>query len=171
MNTAEEEIRKILRRNHHLRPGRADDFTISNQAAVIAARRESGRAFTLLIASTAAVSLLVGGIGIMAVMLISIRERIKEIGLRRAVGAKKSDILAQFMAESLLLSIIGGLAGIVIGVAVAAIIARLAQWPLIISPRLVILAFSATIAMGIVFGIYPAMKAAGFDPIRALQFE
>jgi putative ABC transport system permease protein len=171
MNVAEQEIRKILRLSHHLRPGRADDFTIRNQAAVIAAQRESGQAFTLLIASTAAVSLLVGGIGIMAVMLISIRERIKEIGLRRAVGAKRSDILAQFMAESLILSISGGLIGIIIGLAGAAIIAYFAQWPLIISPQLVTLSFLATISMGIVFGIYPAMKAARLDPIRALQFE
>ncbi len=171
MVTAEKEIKKILRAAHHLQPGRADDFTIRNQASIIAARQESGQAFTLLIASTAAVSLLVGGIGILAVMLISIRERIREIGIRRAVGAQKSDILAQFMAESLILSISGGLIGIIIGLTAAALIAFFAHWPLIIPPRMVVISFLTTIGMGIAFGIYPAMKAANLDPIKALQFE
>ncbi|VAW39838.1 ABC-type antimicrobial peptide transport system, permease component [hydrothermal vent metagenome] len=171
MHRAESEIRTILRATHHLRRGKADDFTIQNQTSVIEAQRESSRAFTLLTSSIAAVSLLVGGIGILAVMLISIRERIKEIGVRRAVGARKSDILTQFMAESLLLSIGGGAIGIILGLTVTAIIAFFAHWPFYLPFDLIAISFLATIFMGILFGVYPAKKAADLDPIKALQFE
>ena len=171
MDRAESEIRTILRAAHHIRKDKPDDFTIQNQASVIAAQKESGRTFTLLISSIAAVSLLVGGIGILAVMLISIRERIKEIGIRMAVGAKKSDILMQFLAESLLLSIGGGIIGITLGVTAAVIIAIFADWPFTLSPSVLAISFLSTVAMGIFFGVYPAKKAANLDPIKALQFE
>ncbi len=171
MERAEAEIRSILRAAHHLRQGRADDFTIQNQAAVIEAQRESSQTFTLLIGSIAAVSLLVGGIGILAVMLISVRERTREIGLRMAVGARKSDILAQFLGEALLLGCAGAIIGVGIGMGASAMIAWFARWPLVLPIDLIVLAFAATLGMAIVFGVYPAVKAAGLDPIKALQFE
>ena len=171
MDQAATEIRDVLRQAHHLRKGRADDFTISNQAVVLQAQRESSRTFTFLISSIAGVSLLVGGIGILAVMLISIRERIQEIGIRRAVGAKKSDILLQFLDESLLLSIGGGIIGIILGTAVAFTLAVFADWPFILPMKVVGMSFLSTVFMGICFGVYPARKAASLDPVKALQFE
>lgn len=171
MDQAESEIRDALREAHHLRKGRPDDFTIRNQASVLKAQRESSRTFTFLISSIAAVSLLVGGIGILAVMLISIRERIKEIGIRMAVGAKKSDILLQFLAESLLLSIGGGVIGIILGITVAVILTFFADWQFVLSLNVVVMSFLSTVIMGICFGVYPAKKAASLDPIKALQFE
>jgi len=171
MDRAENEVRDVLREKHHLREGKEDDFTIQNQATVLEAQRESGKAFTLLIGSIAAISLLVGGIGILAVMLIAIRERIKEIGIRRAVGAKRIDILIQFLSEALILSISGGIIGVMIGVVVSIITAFLAGWPFIISIGTITAAFVSTLIIGVVFGVYPASKAARLDPIKALQFE
>ena len=171
MDQAESEIRDILREAHHLRKGHADDFTIRNQASILETQRESSRTFTFLISSIAAVSLLVGGIGILAVMLISIRERIKEIGIRMAVGAKKSDILLQFLAESLLLSIGGGIIGIILGITIAVILTFFADWQFVLPLNVVVLSFLSTVIMGICFGVYPAAKAASLDPIKALQFE
>jgi len=171
MSKAESEIRTILREAHHIRKDKPDDFTIQNQASVIEAQKESSQTFTLLISAIAAVSLLIGGIGVLAVMLISIRERIKEIGIRMAVGAKKSDILIQFLAESLLLSIGGGIFGIILGITVAVIIAVFADWPFRLPLYIVAISFLSTVAMGIFFGVYPAKKAADLDPIKALQFE
>jgi len=171
MHAAEVEVRGILRRAHHLRGDKSDDFTIQNQASVIDAQRESGRMFTLLIGSIAAVSVLVGGIGIVAVMLISIRERIKEIGIRMAVGARKSDILIQFLAESLLLSIGGGIVGTLVGGIGAVVISICAGWPFILPWNMVAMAFLSTVVIGILCGVYPARKAANLDPVTALQFE
>ena len=171
MDRAEQEIRAALRAGHHLRAGRADDFTIQNQATVLKTRRTSGQAFTLLISAIAAVSLLVGGIGVLAVMLISVRERIKEIGIRRAMGARKSDILLQFLAESLLLSISGGIIGIITGITAAIIITILADLPFILPLNVILISLLSTVIMGVTFGVYPASKAAGLDPIKCLQFE
>ncbi len=171
MGRAESETRTVLREAHHIRTGKPDDFTVQNQVSVLEAQRESSRTFTLLISAIAAVSLLVGGIGIMAIMLISIKERIKEIGIRRAVGAKKSDILIQFLAESLLLSIGGGIIGIILGITIAVIIAIFANWPFSLSLNVVAISFLSTIIMGILFGVYPAQKAAQLDIVKALQFE
>ncbi len=171
MDQAEREISSILREKHHIKEGKADDFTIQNQATVLETQRESSKAFTLLIGSIAAISLLVGGIGILAVMLISIRERIKEIGIRRAVGAKRRDILIQFLSEALILSIGGGVMGVIVGIAVSMFIAIFAGWPFIISMNAVAASFLSTFIIGIFFGVYPAIKAARLDPIKALQFE
>lgn len=171
MDQAEREISSILREKHHIKEGKADDFTIQNQATVLETQRESSKAFTLLIGSIAAISLLVGGIGILAVMLISIRERIKEIGIRRAVGAKRRDILIQFLSEALILSIGGGVMGVIVGIAVSMFIAIFAGWPFIISMNAVAASFISTFIIGIFFGVYPAIKAARLDPIKALQFE
>ena len=171
MKQAEEEIGVILRERHHIREGKENDFTILNQTAILEAQQESSRTFTLLIGSIAALSLLVGGIGVLAVMLIAIRERIKEIGIRRAVGAKRRDILIQFLSEALLLSIGGGMIGIVLGVVVAILTAIFAKLPLIIPIDAVGVSFLATFIIGVFFGVYPARKASLLDPIKALQFE
>jgi putative ABC transport system permease protein len=171
MKQKAEEISVVLRERHHIREGKADDFTILDQTAVLEAQQESSRTFTLLIGSIAALSLLVGGIGILAVMLISVGERIKEIGVRRAVGAKRRDILVQFLSEALLLSIGGGIIGVVLGVAISALTAIFAKLPLIIPVDVVELSFLAAFIIGVFFGVYPARKAALLDPIKALQFE
>jgi putative ABC transport system permease protein len=171
MDQAEKELSSILRGKHHIKDDKADDFTIQNQATVLETQKESSKAFTLLIGSIAAVSLLVGGIGILAVMLISIRERIKEIGIRRAVGAKRRDILIQFLSEALILSISGGVIGVIIGITVSMLIAIFSGWPFVISINAVAASFLSTFVIGIFFGVYPARKAALSDPIKALQFE
>lgn len=171
MSKAESEVRTILRERHRIKKGKSDDFTIQNQEAVLEAQKESRKTFTLLTSSIAAISLLVGGIGILAVMLISIRERIREIGIRRAVGAKRSDILIQFLTESLLLSISGGAMGIILGIVLSVITAIFADWPLSIPINAIMISFLSTFIIGIFFGVYPAKKAANLDPIKALQFE
>jgi len=171
MDRAEKEINAILREKHHLREGKADDFTIQNQATVLETQRESSKAFTLLIGSIAAISLIVGGIGILVVMLISIKERTKEIGIRRAVGAKRRDILLQFFSEALILSIGGGVIGVIIGITVSVVVAFFAGWPFIISINAIVAALLSTFIIGIFSGVYPARKAALLDPIKALQFE
>jgi putative ABC transport system permease protein len=171
MRQAEEEISIILRERHHIREGKDNDFTILNQTSILEAQQESSRTFTLLIGSIAALSLLVGGIGVLAVMLISIRERIKEIGIRRAVGAKRRDILIQFLSEALLLSIGGGMIGVVLGVVASILTAVFAKLPLIIPMDAVGVSFLATFIIGVFFGVYPARKASLLDPIKALQFE
>jgi putative ABC transport system permease protein len=171
MADAEFEIKELLRQNHRLRGNQQDDFTVLNQTEIIKTQREASKTFTLLIGSVAFISLLVGGIGILAVMLISIRERIKEIGIRRAIGAKREDILLQFLGESLILSIVGGMIGIGLGVASALAISRLAGWNPIISTIALVVSFASSIIIGIFAGVYPAIKAAFLDPIKALQFE
>jgi len=171
MKQAAEEISVVLRERHHIREGKDNDFTILNQTAILEAQQESSRTFTLLIGSIAALSLLVGGIGVLAVMLISIRERIKEIGIRRAVGAKRRDILIQFLSEALLLSIGGGMIGVVLGVVASILTAVFAKLPLIIPMDAVGVSFLATFIIGVFFGVYPARKASLLDPIKALQFE
>jgi putative ABC transport system permease protein len=171
MDQAEKEISAILREKHHLKEGKADDFTIQNQATVLETQRESSKAFTLLIGSIAAISLIVGGIGILVVMLISIKERTKEIGIRRAVGAKRRDILFQFFSEALILSIGGGIIGVIIGITVSMVVAFFAGWPFIVSINAVATALLSTFIIGIFSGVYPARKAALLDPIKALQFE
>jgi len=171
MKQAAEDISVILRERHHIRDGKDNDFTILNQTAILEVQQESSRTFTLLIGSIAALSLLVGGIGVLAVMLISIRERIKEIGIRRAVGAKRRDILIQFLSEALLLSIGGGMIGVVLGVVVSILTAIFAKLPLMIPMDAVGVSFLATFIIGVFFGVYPARKASLLDPIKALQLE
>ncbi|OGX19150.1 MAG: hypothetical protein A3K83_05315 [Omnitrophica WOR_2 bacterium RBG_13_44_8b] len=171
MSLAQSEITFILRERHHIKKDKPDDFTIQNQSLMLETQRESKKTFTLLTSSIAAISLLVGGIGILAVMLISIKERIQEIGIRRAVGAKKKDILVQFLAEALLLSTSGGLIGILLGITASVITSIFADWPLIIPLNLIIVSFLSAFVIGIFFGVYPAKKAANLDPIKALQFE
>ena len=171
MDATAKEIELILRERHHIREGKENDFTVLNQTTILEAQRESSKTFALLIASMAALSLLVGGIGILAVMLISIRERIKEIGIRRAVGAKRKDILIQFLSEALLLSIGGGIIGIISGVSISVLLAIFARISVVIPVETVILSFLATLIIGVFFGVYPARKASLLDPIKALQIE
>lgn len=171
MAEAESEVKDVLRQNHRIREDTQDDFTVLNQTEIIETQREASRTFTLLIGSVAFISLMVGGIGILAVMLISIRERIKEVGIRRALGAKRRDILFQFLSEAFILSLSGGIIGIVLGVALSYAIAIFAEWNLIISSISIIASISSSIIIGIIAGVYPAIKAAFLDPIKALQFE
>ncbi len=170
LDRAEAEIRQLLRQRHRLRD-KPDDFTIQNQATLLAAEREAAQSMTLLIGSVAAISLVVGGIGILAVMLIAVRERTPEIGLRRALGATRRDIRVQFLLESGLLAGSGGVIGVVGGVAAAVAVSQLGYWETIISWPAALAGFGFSVAVGLVFGIYPATRAAALEPIEALRAE
>lgn len=164
------DIGEILRERHRL-GDRADDFTIQSQTEILKTEQDTTRTFTSLLSTVAAVSLVVGGVGILAVMLISIKERTREIGVRRAVGATRGDLLVQFLAESLTLSMAGGVAGIAVGAAIAAGAANATRWPLRLSLMPIIVAFVVSAAIGVVFGVIPAMRASRLDPIDALRSE
>jgi putative ABC transport system permease protein len=168
---AEMEIRSLLRERHRLKEEKEDDFTIQNQIDILEAERETTKSFTLLIGSIAGVSLLVGGVGILAVMLILVRERTNEIGVRRAVGAKRKDILLQFMMEATSLSISGGLAGIFLGLLGAIIVRYTTKWPVSLSTTPILVSFGFSFVVGFFFGVYPARKASCLDPIAALRAE
>ncbi len=164
-------IRQLLRQRHRLAIDQNDDFAIRNLTEILATRESSSRTLTLLLAAIASVSLLVGGIGIMNIMLVSVTERTREIGIRMAVGARGKDILLQFLIEATTLSIIGGVIGISFGILFSYLIAHFAQWPILISIEAISLAFVFSAAIGIFFGFYPARKAAQLDPIAALRYE
>lgn len=168
---AQDEITALLRERHNLRPGQPDDFSIRNLAEIAEAQQEGTRTLTTLLASIAAVSLLVGGIGIMNIMLVSVTERTREIGLRMAIGAKRRHILAQFLAEALTLSLIGGVMGIALGLLVAHQLASRFDWPTLVRPDIIAISVVFSALVGIVFGLYPARKASKLDPIEALRFE
>ncbi|MDG2034416.1 MAG: FtsX-like permease family protein, partial [Rhodospirillales bacterium] len=161
----------ILRQRHRIRPGQPDDFYVRNLSSILKARASSSRVMTLLLAAVASVSLLVGGIGIMNIMLVSVTERTREIGLRMAVGAKGKDILRQFLIEAVVLSLIGGLIGVALGLTGSLAIASLGNLPAIIQPESIFLAFGFAAVVGVFFGFYPARKAARLDPIEALRYE
>jgi len=171
MPEAEGQIRALLRQRHRLQPYQDDDFWLRNLSEVLQTQEESSRVMTYLLAAIASVSLLVGGIGIMNIMLVSVTERTREIGLRMAVGARRRDILAQFLVEAVTLSLIGGTIGIVLGVGGSEAISRFAEWRTLVPPEAVALAFGFAAAIGIFFGFYPARKAARLDPIEALRYE
>ena len=171
VNSAISEIETLLRQRHRIRPGDDDDFMIRSQDEFASAAEETSRTLTLLLASVAAVSLLVGGIGIMNIMLVSVTERTREIGLRMAVGARPIDIERQFLVESSFLSLLGGVAGVLLGVVASQVVSQVARWPTIVSPQSVVIAFSFAVLIGIFFGLYPARKAARLDPIEALRYE
>ena len=156
---------------HKLTPSQANDFYIRNLAQIMDARAESSRVMSILLASVAGISLLVGGIGIMNIMLVSVTERTREIGLRIAVGARRRDIMMQFVTEALALALIGGAVGVALGIAGSVVISRIADWPVMIGPEAVLIAAVFSAAIGVFFGYYPARKAARLDPIEALRQE
>ena len=165
------DLERVLRREHHIRPGDPNDFTIRNQQDVLQTQQQATRVFTTLLASIAAVSLVVGGIGIMNIMLVSVTERTREIGVRKALGATRGNILLQFLIEALTLCILGGIIGIVLGVATTIVLSRVMQWNTLISPAAVVVAFGFSALVGLFFGIWPARRAARLDPIVALRYE
>jgi putative ABC transport system permease protein len=171
MKQAEELIRGLLRQRHRLQLGRDDDFTLRNLSEVLQTREESSRIMTLLLAAIASISLLVGGIGIMNIMLVSVTERTREIGLRMAVGARGRDILTQFLVEAVTLALIGGLLGIVLGVAGAYAVGHFAEWRTELDVEAILLAAGFAGAIGVFFGFYPARKASHLLPIEALRYE
>jgi putative ABC transport system permease protein len=168
---AEKEIRELLRQRHRLRPSQENDFWIRNQAEALETRAESSRTMSLLLAAVASVSLMVGGIGIMNIMIVSVTERTREIGLRMAVGARAYDILMQFLTEAVALSMIGGLIGILLGIGGSMAFTAFGDWPAVIPPSAIALAFSVSAAVGVFFGFYPARKASRLNPIEALRRE
>ena len=165
------EIQRTLRRSHRLTAGRADDFSIRNQADILNTLNETTETFTVLLAGIAAVSLLVGGIGIMNIMLVSVTERTREIGIRKALGATRRNILIQFIAEAVTLCLLGGIFGIVVGVGGAAVLQASFGWSTAIDLPAVVLAFGFSAAVGLLFGVWPARRAATLDPIEALRHE
>ena len=165
------DIQKILRREHKLRVGKDDDFNIRNQADFLNTLGETTQVFSLLLAGIAAVSLLVGGIGIMNIMLVSVTERTREIGIRKALGATKLNILFQFLIEAVVLCLLGGMIGIVVGGAGAMIFTKTMGWSTEIGAQSVLIAFGFSAFVGVVFGVYPARRAARLDPITALRYE
>ena len=168
---AQKQIAELLRDRHHTPAGGDDDFSIRNLTEMASAQQEGAETLTALLASIAAVSLLVGGIGIMNIMLVSVTERTREIGIRMAVGARPRDILAQFLVEALALSLAGGILGVLIGLFAARQLASHFQWPILVRPDIVIISVGFSGLVGVIFGLYPAQKAARLDPIEALRFE
>jgi putative ABC transport system permease protein len=168
---AKEEIVQLLRTRHKLQPTEEDDFTVRTQAEISDIFGSISKVLTILLASIASISLLVGGIGIMNIMLVTVTERTREIGIRMAVGAKGRDVLTQFMIEAIFISFLGGLMGIAIGSLAAITIARFGQWPIMITSYSILLSFLFSSAVGLFFGWYPARKAAHLNPIEALRYE
>ncbi len=165
------QIREILRARHRLQPGEEDDFTIRSLEDIAGTAKATTRVLTILLLSVGSISLIVGGVGIMNIMLVSVTERTREIGIRMAVGAKRKDILLQFLIEALVLSVIGGFIGIFIGILGSKILSLSAGWPTLISGGAIFLSFIFAAAVGIFFGFYPANKASKLDPIEALRYE
>ncbi len=171
MKEAEEQVRSLLRQRHRLKATDPDDFWLRNLSEILQAQEESSRVLTMLLAAIASVSLLVGGIGIMNIMLVSVTERTREIGLRMAVGARSRDILGQFLVEAVTLSLIGGLIGVGLGLTGAYGAAYVAEWRTLIQFEAILVAFGFAGTVGIFFGFYPARKASRLDPIEALRYE
>ncbi|HXA76558.1 MAG TPA: ABC transporter permease [Candidatus Acidoferrales bacterium] len=166
-----DQIGGILRQRHHLRPEEPDDFNIRHPEETLQAREQASWALTLMLAGIASISLLVGGIGIMNIMLVSVTERTREIGVRLAVGATERDIQQQFLAEATAVSLLGGAAGILLGIVASAVVSRTLQWPSLISPSAIALAAIFSFGVGIIFGYYPARIASRLDPIEAIRYE
>ncbi len=165
------EIKALLRQRHRIAPGQDEDFMMRSQDEIAASANEATKTLSTLLASIAVVSLVVGGIGIMNIMLVSVTERTREIGIRMAIGAKSRHVLAQFLLEAVTLSVVGGGIGVAIGIGVSRLIAKYAGWPISVDPASIAIAFCFSALIGIFFGFYPARKAAALDPIEALRYE
>jgi macrolide transport system ATP-binding/permease protein len=166
-----QQVTEALQARHHIQPGALNDFDVRNLRQLAETRESSNRIMALLLAAVASISLLVGGIGIMNILLVSVTERTREIGIRRAIGARRGHVLLQFLAEAVLLSAAGGAAGIVVGVGVSEVLSAVAGWPTLVSPAAIVGGFVFSAAVGVFFGYYPARKAAHLDPIEALRYE
>jgi ABC-type antimicrobial peptide transport system permease subunit len=171
VDQATEQITATLRARHRIRANDAADFNVRNLSQIVNAAESSSRVMALLLATVASISLLVGGIGIMNILLVSVTERTREIGLRMALGARRLHVLLQFLTEAVLLSVAGGLVGITLGVVASEVVSAVAQWPIVISPAAVVGGFVFSAAVGVFFGFYPARRAAALDPIEALRYE
>lgn len=171
MQTAQDEITTAMEKSHNIQAGKTDDFRVQNQADMLATMTSVTQTLTMLLGGVAGISLLVGGIGIMNIMLVSVTERTREIGIRKAIGAKSGDILLQFLIEAVVLSVLGGAIGIALGYGGSALAGKALSMSTSISMTSVLLAFSFSAAIGIIFGVFPARKAAGMDPIDALRYE
>ncbi|HTE91566.1 MAG TPA: ABC transporter permease [Terriglobales bacterium] len=169
--TAQQQITSLLRDRHRIRSGQDDDFMVRNLADVADLADQQARLFTVLLASIASISLIVGGIGIMNIMLVSVTERTREIGIRMAIGATEGDVQQQFLIEAIVLSLVGGAVGIMSGVGASYLITQTLGWPVLVSPMAIVAAVVFSMAVGIFFGFYPARKAARMDPIEALRYE
>jgi putative ABC transport system permease protein len=168
---AQDQITLLLRERHHIFPGQTDDFNIRSPEEVLKAREDASKTLTIMLASVASVSLLVGGIGIMNIMLVSVTERTREIGVRMAVGATENDVQWQFLAEAAVLSVLGGVFGVFGGIFAVQILVGLLGWPTILSMQTIVIAVVFSVGTGIFFGYYPALKASRLDPIEALRYE
>jgi putative ABC transport system permease protein len=168
---AQAEVRSIMRESHRIAEGDEDDFTVRNQSEIASAAQGTTKIMTWLLASIAGVSLIVGGIGIMNIMLVSVTERTREIGIRMAIGARGSDVLTQFLVESIVMSVLGGAVGLAVGVGGAQLVAHFTGWSTAVPVQAVALAIGFSAAVGVFFGYYPARKAAALDPINALRYE
>ena len=171
LKKAEEEVTALLNQRHRIGPAREVDFSIRNLSEILAVSEQSSKVMSMLLGAVASISLIVGGIGIMNIMLVSVTERTREIGIRIAIGAKQRDILMQFLTEAVLLTTCGGIIGMVLGIAGARIVAQLIGWPTLISLQTIIIAFGFSAGVGVFFGFYPARKAASLNPIEALRYE
>ncbi|MFA4134038.1 MULTISPECIES: ABC transporter permease [Brevibacillus] len=171
MEKAQQDIQQALRANHKLRPQAADDFRITSQSDILSTAQSVSSSMTALLSGIAAISLIVGGIGVMNIMLVSVTERTREIGIRKAIGAKRGDILRQFLIEAVTLSLIGGVIGIALGVGAAFLVSKLSQMATSISLSPIMYAFLTSTLVGVIFGVYPARKAAQLKPIDALRYE
>ena len=165
------DLERVLRKEHKIRPGADNDFQVRNQQDFLATQQQATQVFTSLLASIAAVSLIVGGIGIMNIMLVSVTERTREIGVRKALGATRLNIMLQFLIEALVLCLTGGVIGIILGTGAAVLLSKLAHWNVLVSPTSIVIAFAFSAIIGLFFGIWPARRAASLDPIIALRYE
>ncbi len=171
VDLAQTDITEVLHRRHRIQPNQVDDFSVRSLNEIAEASENASQVMTLLLAAVASISLLVGGIGIINIMLVSVTERTREIGIRMAIGARRLHILLQFLVESSLLSILGGISGIILGIVASKALSTLAQWPTLVSTGSVVGGFVFAAAVGVFFGWYPARKASLLDPIEALRYE